>query len=285
MSRDASDLESYMEKSLKQRIKDQARELIDQGEIQGILGLRRIGAHIHPYLFKRSEEIGDLSLGNMGSSGDARYPLVKTLTRLACYCPADRFAIVVRGCEERAIDKLFLSSILDRKRVVMLGFPCAEELAVRHRCLKPYPDALAAGIKPAEAVSPSELAPVTNNIIRDFGVLKESAERCMKCYGCRNVCPVCFCRECTLADALFIPKGDIAPTNPDFFITRAVHMAGYCVYCGLCEEACPADIPLMTIYRMIADIIGEQGGPIFQGVPSRGNAPGAREMPARKAAV
>ena len=51
--------------------------------------------------------------------------------------------------------------------------------------------------------------------------------------------------------------GKIPPENPIFHLTRAVHMAGRCIDCGLCEEACPADIPLRTLYKKVANIIAD----------------------------
>jgi formate hydrogenlyase subunit 6/NADH:ubiquinone oxidoreductase subunit I len=32
-------------------------------------------------------------------------------------------------------------------------------------------------------------------------------------------------------------------------------MAGRCIDCGLCEEACPADIPLRMLYKKVADLL------------------------------
>ena len=32
-------------------------------------------------------------------------------------------------------------------------------------------------------------------------------------------------------------------------------MAGRCIDCGLCEEACPVDIPLRFLYRMANGIV------------------------------
>ena len=44
---------------------------------------------------------------------------------------------------------------------------------------------------------------------------------------------------------------------------RAMHMAGRCVECGACEEACPVDIPLMLINRKVGLIVRER----FDDVP------------------
>ena len=37
-------------------------------------------------------------------------------------------------------------------------------------------------------------------------------------------------------------------------------MVGRCIDCGLCEEACPADIPLRTLYKKVAEIVSEELG-------------------------
>jgi formate hydrogenlyase subunit 6/NADH:ubiquinone oxidoreductase subunit I len=60
-------------------------------------------------------------------------------------------------------------------------------------------------------------------------------------------------------------------------------MVGYCVYCGLCEEACPADIPLKTIYKMVANVVNEQQGYLIQGMAPRGEA--TKEEKDRREAV
>ena len=85
-------------------------------------------------------------------------------------------------------------------------------------------------------------------------------EKCIKCYGCRNICPVCFCRECSLENPDLIGTGRLPTEVPLFHLVRAVHMAGRCIDCGLCEEACPAEIPLRLLYRKVNEIVKEVFG-------------------------
>ena len=82
-------------------------------------------------------------------------------------------------------------------------------------------------------------------------------QKCLKCYGCRNICPVCFCKECSLEHEDLIGTGELPPEVPIFHLVRAVHMAGRCIDCGLCEDACPADIPLRLLYRKVNDIVAK----------------------------
>lgn len=69
---------------------------------------------------------------------------------------------------------------------------------------------------------------------------------------------MCFCKECSLETDELINTGDIPPEIPVFHLTRAMHMAGRCIDCGLCEEACPSDIPLRTLYKKVSEIMDKE---------------------------
>jgi len=253
---------------MKEQIQEYARNLLAEGKIAGFLALLEDGEHIRPHLFTGPDDLDRLSLGDKERPGEARYPLVKILTRIQSQYPKETFAVMVRGCEERAVQKLAQASQLDRKRVVLAGFSCPAELAEKHGCLKPYPEALVAGAKPDRPRGPKVITATTRNLVKDLDFINEISQRCVKCYGCRNVCPVCFCKECTLEEETFVPRGSLPPAN-DFLLTRAIHMVDYCIYCGLCEEACPADIPLTTMYKMVANIINDRQGYFIQALPKQ----------------
>lgn len=75
--------------------------------------------------------------------------------------------------------------------------------------------------------------------------------RCIKCYGCRDVCPVCICDECELESPEWVSRGEIPPDFPLFHLIRAYHVADYCIGCGECEATCPMGIPLRTIHSLV----------------------------------
>jgi len=75
--------------------------------------------------------------------------------------------------------------------------------------------------------------------------------KCIKCFGCRDVCPVWIYDGAELEDAEWIKPGEIPPAVPLFQIIRAYRIADLCVNCGMCEEACPMDIPLRTIHQLM----------------------------------
>ncbi|MBW2410114.1 MAG: 4Fe-4S dicluster domain-containing protein, partial [Deltaproteobacteria bacterium] len=93
---------------------------------------------------------------------------------------------------------------------------------------------------------------------------------CVNCYNCRVACPVCYCKECVFVTDVFNHeplqylqlarrKGAIKmPTDTVFYhITRLAHMSTACIGCGQCSNACPNDIPVMELFRTVAQLTQE----------------------------
>ncbi|KZX10911.1 Coenzyme F420 hydrogenase/dehydrogenase, beta subunit C-terminal domain [Methanobrevibacter oralis] len=73
--------------------------------------------------------------------------------------------------------------------------------------------------------------------------------RCIKCYGCRDVCPICYCyNNCEIDKKYFKESGSIPPHPIEFQGIRLSHMGFSCVDCGQCEDVCPVDIPVSLIF-------------------------------------
>ncbi len=79
-------------------------------------------------------------------------------------------------------------------------------------------------------------------------------DKCIRCYACRNACPMCYCKECMveLLDPQWVRRSVDLSENTAWNLLRAFHLAGRCIECGECERACPMDIPLMKINKKIA---------------------------------
>lgn len=107
----------------------------------------------------------------------------------------------------------------------------------------------------------AETTEATNTLEKLTGYLAN----CINCYNCRVACPVCYCKECVFVTDVFnhepsqylkwaIRKGAIKmPTDTVFYhITRLAHMSTACIGCGQCSNACPNDIPVMELFRTVA---------------------------------
>jgi formate dehydrogenase subunit beta len=106
----------------------------------------------------------------------------------------------------------------------------------------------------------------TEEAVNSLEKLTGYLANCVNCYSCRVACPVCYCRECVFVTDVFdhepsqylqwaSRKGAVKmPTDTVFYhITRIAHMSTACVGCGQCSNACPNDIPVMELFRTMAD--------------------------------
>jgi len=75
--------------------------------------------------------------------------------------------------------------------------------------------------------------------------------QCIKCYGCRDACPICYCKDCILeADRGVVMPGEVPP-DAMFPMLRIAHVMDSCVNCGQCQDVCPAGIPLARLIFML----------------------------------
>ena len=81
----------------------------------------------------------------------------------------------------------------------------------------------------------------------------KTISKCIRCYACRNVCPLCYCPTCFVDESKpqWVGKS-IDPTDTmTFHILRAYHCAGRCTDCGACERACPVGIPMRQFTKKL----------------------------------
>jgi len=99
-----------------------------------------------------------------------------------------------------------------------------------------------------------------------WAYLTKEVEKCIRCYACRNACPLCYCPECFVDAALpqWVGKSIDASDTMIFHLMRAYHLAGRCVSCGACERACPMGVDLGKLNRMLTkevkDLFGYEAG-------------------------
>lgn len=94
-------------------------------------------------------------------------------------------------------------------------------------------------------------------------------DRCIRCYACRQACPGCYCVECLVeqTDPPWVGIAHQVPQKAFFHIMRAYHLAGRCVECNACDQACPMNIPLRFLNRKIAKEVKSLFGYVAGGDP------------------
>jgi ferredoxin len=134
----------------------------------------------------------------------------------------------VRACIEENKEKTAMTSIARDRRDLILVLPQepSSKEALMHRIAR---------------MDGSERARYWNEQLR----------KCLKCGGCRDVCPVCICNDCELKDPTWISPGR-SPSELFFYhLIRAYHLADLCTGCGACEATCPVGIPLLTLMHLV----------------------------------
>ena len=107
-----------------------------------------------------------------------------------------------------------------------------------------------------------------------LGFWKGHMERCIRCYACRNACPMCVCRDHCVAgsrDPHWMTQEDTSTQKLFFQLIHAMHLAGRCVACGECGRSCPVGIPLyalkIQINRIVNRLFGYEAGRDIAALP------------------
>ncbi len=233
-----------------------AGELLESGEVKMVIGYGEgySPGRCRPVFITDPNDVGQLIFDSRCVNNLTTYlkkPEIKAL---------DKVAIVVKGCDARAINVLLLENQLERDDVVILGMVC-EGVGdpVEDKCLsclvntppiydhlfgepidaKGWNEETFAKVEELQAMSPEER----------WDFWRRHLDRCIKCYACRQACPICTCTRCITDknQPQWVPTSPHSLGNFHWNLTRAFHLAGRCVGCNECERACPVDIPLSLL--------------------------------------
>ncbi len=109
--------------------------------------------------------------------------------------------------------------------------------------------------------------------VKDVPTLVAQFSTCITCHNCSTACPICYCKECIFETDTFRHPSDRylmwagrkgaarMPSDTVLYqLTRMNHMVSSCVGCGMCESACPSDLPLALIFRAVGEKVQELFG-------------------------
>lgn len=237
------------------------RRLLEDGEVRVVIGYGQSapGSPAYPVFITRPDDVQQLVFNDQCYANLTAYLTRKEIRTLG------KPAVIVKGCDERALVVLEKESQIDRSQVVVIGVVCdgvgEPRLEKCGTCESHMPRTTNMVIGQAENAAVAAEARYAG--LEEF--LKKSPEermaywqeelgRCVKCYACRQVCPLCYCERCivdknrpTVIDTSATLRGNFA-----WHITRAFHLAARCIGCGECTRVCPAGINLMLLNQATA---------------------------------
>ncbi|MGQ4913472.1 MAG: 4Fe-4S dicluster domain-containing protein [Candidatus Asgardarchaeia archaeon] len=104
----------------------------------------------------------------------------------------------------------------------------------------------------------------TQKEIASIDELKKLFSSRINCHNCMKACPIYFCKEYFFESPIFEytsrkyelwadNRGVFSVSNGKilFHLGRLTHMATSCTDCGLYEQACPVNIPLLKLFKLV----------------------------------
>jgi formate dehydrogenase (coenzyme F420) beta subunit len=248
-------------------LREKAKELLQSGTVKMIIGYTESTTpnRTKPFIARTIEEADKLVFNKFCVNNLAMY-----LTRKE-YKNKGTVGIVAKGCDVKAIVQLIQENQINKDDIYIIGMNCsgvvselgnefsAETIATK--CLHcsvrtPHLHHTLLGtleempkrndhnfemMQKLEAMTPEE----------KWDFWETEFEKCVKCYACRQACPLCYCERCIADKTMprWIESSAHTRGNFSWNIIRAFHLAGRCIGCNECERACPAEIPLSLLNR------------------------------------
>jgi coenzyme F420-reducing hydrogenase delta subunit/ferredoxin len=272
--------------AITQEIRQAVRDLFNSGEIGFAIGYE-VGprGRTRPVFIHKSEDIERLVWNQ-----DCTHNLTTYLTqKWGKPKPAERkaeldqprVAVLVKPCDSRAVNVMMIENRFNREKVHLLGIACdgirqgagfspASDGPLQARCLvctehKPIVYDTLIGESPAkpggQIIDTKALYGVAKvesmTLAERMEFWLSQFDRCIRCFACRQVCPMCSCPTCLYErdDSLWVGMGIGINEKRTFHLGRAYHLAGRCIGCDECTRVCPMDIPVGLLNRKMAEEI------------------------------
>ena len=259
---------SEMDMELIQQIRDKARNLLEEGTVEGVIGYERAsdGLTARPFFAYEPAAAERLIFDETCIHDLVKYLLDKK---------GKKMAIVVKPCDSRAINLLLNEEQIKRDKVFIIGVSCpgvvetswnrrSETLQARCRTCqlsKPLVYDFLVGREVARQAEEETYSDITEAkaIANKEEFWLEQFGRCIRCYACRQVCPGCYCPVCFAErlEPLWVGIRIAPEENRVWQTMRTFHLAGRCIGCNECERVCPVDIPLSLLNRKLEKDVKE----------------------------
>lgn len=276
-----------------EKIRERAGKLLAEGRVDGFIGYRKgsvpmtnrpvfierpeqagvlywdsnCGLNLCNYLTKRSDRIGIVANG-CNSRNMVTHIIENQIKRdqlyiigIPCTGMIDHRA-VARAVDHREILEVeeagdaFLVKGGDfsktfNKRDFLQG-NCA---ACGHHNPVLFDEMVAEPVKEQEGVNPyDDVAQMEGKSAEErWAFFSRMISGCIRCYACRNACPICYCPTCFVDESRpqWVGKSTDPTDTMTFHFLRAYHCAGRCTDCGACERVCPVGIPVRQFTKKL----------------------------------
>jgi formate dehydrogenase (coenzyme F420) beta subunit len=244
-------------------LRQTCRKLLQDGTVKVVIGYGQVAAgdRVFPVFITKPEDVDQLVWNERCFANLTKYLTRKETQALG------KAAICVKGCDERAIVVLEKESQIDRSQLVVIGLACDgvgnPRLPKCENCDVHTPRSADVVIGQSSATAQPVQSDGRYAALEEF--MKKTPEerlaywtselsRCIKCYACRQVCPMCYCRQCIVDKnrPVVVCSSTTLKGNIAWQITRAFHLAGRCVGCDECTRVCPVGIDLRLLNMSLA---------------------------------
>jgi len=226
-----------------------ASKLLQSGDVQCVAGYAEgANGRVRPFFARNEKEAEMLICDNRCTQNLAVYLYKKEIVKLgkpAIIANIHTLRGIIRLAAENQIKDGDLIALCVNEQGGINVCSALDEIEAYLASVSPQiSDEDKALIEKLDAMSPGER----------WAFWKTEMENCIKCYACRQACPLCYCTQCTVEinQPQWIPVEAGVLGNLEWHVMRAMHLSGRCVSCRQCGEVCPVGIPIHLLPMKLA---------------------------------